>query len=539
MENFWDYSVWGFFNLLSVLMGSLLAANTLKRKIPWLRASLIPTSVLGGGVLLVLVGIYRLITGEDMFETAFFGYQGTANLELLTYHTLALGFIASSFKTSDGKITKQRSVEIFNTGVTTVATYLLQAVVGFGITMIAAKVIKGFFPAAGLLLPFGYGQGTGQALNYGGIFEADFGFEGGRSFGLTIAALGFLSASIGGVIHLNILRKKGLILSGDAKAKNLVSEHIQGDDEIPMQESMDKMTVQIALIAVSYAIAFGLMSFFGSLLPGMKSVIFGFNFLLGVLAATIVKLVINFLHKKDIIHREYINSFLMTRASNFAFDIMVVAGVAAIRLSVLESYWGIMLILGVVGLIVTYIYNYIVSKVLFNYGFLFYLTIALAIGVALFFKRTRTGLNLRAVGENPATADAAGIPVTRYKYLAACAGSGLVGVAGIFCTMEFKSGAWAIADVDSIEAFGWLAVALVIFALWKPVNLLWGSLVFGICYWAYMYLPQMLGITVSTNLAQMLPYIITIIVLIVSNLRKSRENQGPASLGMTYFREER
>lgn len=180
-----------------------------------------------------------------------------------------------------------------------------------------------------------------------------------------------------------------------------------------------------------------------------------------------------------------------------------------------------------------------VSKVLFNYGFLFYLTIALAIGVALFFKRTRTGLNLRAVGENPATADAAGIPVTRYKYLAACVGSGLVGVAGIFCTMEFKSGAWAIADVDSIEAFGWLAVALVIFALWKPVNLLWGSLVFGICYWAYMYLPQMLGITVSTNLAQMLPYIITIIVLIVSNLRKSRENQGPASLGMTYFREER
>ncbi len=181
----------------------------------------------------------------------------------------------------------------------------------------------------------------------------------------------------------------------------------------------------------------------------------------------------------------------------------------------------------------------IVSRVLFNYGFLFYLTIVLAIGVGMFFKRTRTGLNLRAVGENPATADAAGIPVTRYKYLAACLGSGLVGVAGIFCTMEFKSGAWAVADVDSIEAFGWLAVALVIFALWKPVNLLWGSLVFSICYWAYMYLPEMLGITVPTYLAQMLPYIITIVVLVISNLRKSRENQGPASLGMSYFREER
>ena len=180
-----------------------------------------------------------------------------------------------------------------------------------------------------------------------------------------------------------------------------------------------------------------------------------------------------------------------------------------------------------------------VSDVLFGYGFMYYLSIALAIGVAVFLNRTRTGLNLRAVGENPATADAAGISVTRYRYVAACIGSGLVGMAGIFCTMEFKSGAWAVADIDSIEAFGWLAVALVIFALWKPINLLWGSLVFSICYWAYMYLPDMLGITVSTDLAQMLPYVITILVLIIINLRKSRENQGPAALGLSYFREDR
>ena len=365
MINFWESSAWGGFHLVAVLLGSLLLGNMLKRSIPLLRVSLIPTSVLGGGILIIVAGIYKAITGDIMFDTEFFGGNGTASLELITYHALALGFIASTFKPSQGKLTKKRTEEIFNTGVTTVATYLLQGIFGMAITMIAALFIKDFFQGAGILLPFGYGQGTGQALNYGGIFEADFGFDGGRSFGLTIAALGFLSASIGGVIHLNILRKKGLILSGDAKAKNLISEHIQGDDEIPMQESMDKMTVQIALIAVSYALAFGLMTFFGKLLPGMKSVIFGFNFLLGVLAATIVKLVINFLHKKNIIHREYINSFLMTRASNFAFDIMVVAGVAAIRLSVLESYWGIMLILGVVGLVITYIYNYIVSKVLF------------------------------------------------------------------------------------------------------------------------------------------------------------------------------
>ena len=365
MENFWDYSVWGFFNLLSVLMGSLLAANTLKRKIPWLRASLIPTSVLGGGVLLVLVGIYRLITGEDMFETAFFGYQGTANLELLTYHTLALGFIASSFKTSDGKITKQRSVEIFNTGVTTVATYLLQAVVGFGITMIAAKVIKGFFPAAGLLLPFGYGQGTGQALNYGNIYEVDHGFVGGKSFGLTIAALGFLSASIGGVIHLNLLKRRGLILHGAKAEGEIRSEKIQAANEIPMQESIDKMTVQIALVAVAYMIAYLMMHGLGLLLPGMRSVIFGFNFLLGVLSGTIVKAVLNWLHKTRLMNREYINDFLMTRATNFFFDLMVVSGIAAIRLSALEQYWGIMLIIGLAGMAVTYAYNYYIAKTLF------------------------------------------------------------------------------------------------------------------------------------------------------------------------------
>ena len=127
---------------------------------------------------------------------------------MITYHALALGFIATTLKNSENKVTKQRSVEIFNTGVTTVATYLLQAVFGMGITIGLAFVVKEFFPAAGILLPFGYGQGTGQALNYGSIYESDYGFIGGKSFGLTIAALGFLSASIGGVIYLNIINLK-------------------------------------------------------------------------------------------------------------------------------------------------------------------------------------------------------------------------------------------------------------------------------------------------------------------------------------------
>jgi ESS family glutamate:Na+ symporter len=299
-----------------------------------------------------------------MFDTVLFDNAGTAYLEMITYHTLALGFIASTLKITNSHLNKQRTTEIVNTGITTVATYLIQGVVGLAITVIAALFISDFFSAAGMLLPFGFGQGTGQAMNYGNIYEIDYGFNGGKSFGLTVAAIGFLSASFGGVIHLNVMKKKGKIKISH-EAQELNSEKVEGNDEIPMQESLDKLTVQIAFIAGSYLIAYLLMHILGNLLPGMRAVIYGFNFLLGVLAATLVKATLNFLKKKKLIHREYTNDFLMTRTSNFFFDLMVVAGVAAIRLDILESYWGILLIMGVVGAISTYLYNRFVAKTLF------------------------------------------------------------------------------------------------------------------------------------------------------------------------------
>ena len=365
MENFWDYNVWGFFNLFAVLLLSLLAANMMKKNIPILQASLIPTSVLGGGILLMIAAVFKLTTGEQLFDTPFFGGNGLTVLEMLTYHTLALGFIASALKTSEGKLTKQRTVEIFNTGVATVSTYLLQAVLGFGITMIAAAtVMPDLFPASGVLLPFGYGQGTGQAMNYGGIYQNEYGFVGGKSFGLSVAALGFLSASIGGVIHLNLLRRRGLVTVAVNEGK-LQSEEIQADNEIPMQESIDKLTVQVALITAAYLLAYLMMFALGNLLPGMRSVIFGFNFLLGVLSATAIKLIINLLRRSGWMKKEYTNNFLLTRACNFFFDIMVVAGIAAIRLEALQQYWAILLVLGFVGLFSTYYYLRVVCKVLF------------------------------------------------------------------------------------------------------------------------------------------------------------------------------
>ncbi len=370
MENFWDSSVWGSFNLIAVLLIALLTANLLKRTFPFLQKSLIPTSVLGGLILLILSVIYKEITGENVFNTEFFNGNGLGELEVVTYHTLALGFIAQTLKTSDKKLTKERGVEIFNTGVTTVSTYLMQGVLGIGITiLIAAFILPDFFPAAGVLLPFGYGQGTGQAMNYGLMYEgleAGKNFVGGKNFGLTVAALGFLSASIGGVIYLNAMKRRGKIIESKLQDGELFASSVQSSNEIPMNGSIDKITVQVAFIALSYVITFGIMSGLGLLLPGMKLTIFGFNFLLGVLSATLVKGVLQFLNKRRVMKRQYTNNFLLTRISNFFFDLMVIAGIAAIQIDLIKQYWWILLLLGVVGLVSTYAYNRFVARKLFQ-----------------------------------------------------------------------------------------------------------------------------------------------------------------------------
>ncbi len=366
MNNFWDNNVWGGLLLISILLLAVITANSLKRMIKPLRDSLIPASVLGGIILLIFTYSYKLITGVEMFDTELFMGRGNDALEIITYHALALGFIAATFRTSQARLSKQRLTEIFNTGVTTVSTYLLQGILGIIISIITALLVPGFFKAAGMLLPFGYGQGTGQALNYGSIYENTFGFAGGKSFGLSIAAMGFLSASIGGVIYLNILKFKGLVVPKDGMSVSIQSEEIQGINEVPMQENMDKITIQFAFVTSAYMLTYLSMVFLGSLLPGMKAVIFGFNFLLGVVMATLLKSIIISLTRRQIIHRNYINDFLMTRISSLCFDIMVVAGIAAIRLHVLQSYWVVLLLMGVVGLLVTFAYNHLIADKLFH-----------------------------------------------------------------------------------------------------------------------------------------------------------------------------
>ncbi|MBR3836934.1 MAG: ABC transporter permease [Clostridia bacterium] len=175
-----------------------------------------------------------------------------------------------------------------------------------------------------------------------------------------------------------------------------------------------------------------------------------------------------------------------------------------------------------------------VGELLFSHDFLTYLAIAIALVASYVLNRTRVGLNLRAVGENPATADAAGIRVSKYKYVATCIGSAIAGLGGLQYVMAYASGVW------SNNAFGdrgWLAIALVIFALWKPSIAILGSFLFGALCNANNYI-QGLGAE-TQELFKMLPYVVTIIVLIITSMRKKREYQAPESLGLPYFREER
>ena len=188
------------------------------------------------------------------------------------------------------------------------------------------------------------------------------------------------------------------------------------------------------------------------------------------------------------------------------------------------------------------------SSIIFSHGWMVYLAVIMAFAASYFLTRTRTGLNLRSVGENPATADAAGINVTRYKYLAAVIGCAICGLGGLFYVMDYIQGTWA--NDSAIEALGWLAVALVIFTSWKPRNATWGAYLFGLCYWAYVYIPtnisrylamklKLQNVTYMQNLYKMLPYLVTIVVLCVVSRRRKLENQPPSSLGQSYGRQER
>lgn len=176
------------------------------------------------------------------------------------------------------------------------------------------------------------------------------------------------------------------------------------------------------------------------------------------------------------------------------------------------------------------------GKIFLSYGFLAYLAIIIAILASFILKKTRVGLHLRAVGEGPSTADAAGVNVTKYKYFATCIGSMIAGLGGLYYVMDYACGVWSN---NGFGDRGWLAIALVIFTIWRPATSIWSSILFGGLYILYLFLPTGMEHMEVAEIYKMIPYIVTLVVLIITSMRNKRENQPPAHLGLPYFREER
>ena len=387
--NFSEIGNWSFLIQIFYVVFALALANILRRKIGFLRKSLIPTAIIAGLIILVIKSFLKFVLGIDDSSTNGSAFLVNENImELITYHMLGLGFVAVALKKSPKK-EKNQTMTVIDSGAITVGGYLVQAVVGLGITTILYLVYRygttnlgwnknPIMWFSGLLLPLGFGQGTGQAGTWGSNYEnpdvvgLENVFEGGASYGLTIATIGFIVASLGGVIYLAYLRRKKLI------SKDVV-EHIEHNtldvyeakNEIPTTESVDKLTVQVILVFVVYAIAFMLM--FGIeklIIPhlgtfGTKTVsplIWGFNFLIGTLVASVSKAIINLLRKKGIMKREYASNYLLDRLGGFFFDIMIVAGTAAINLNDLTNTWGSIILITIVGTIATFIYVKVTTK---------------------------------------------------------------------------------------------------------------------------------------------------------------------------------
>lgn len=364
--NFWDNSVWSFIVVLAVLFGAMLIANALRRMIKGLRKSLIPASVIAGFLVLAAGAVWKKLTGSEMLDTI--------TLESLTYHGLGLGFVALALRTLDKQKGKNARRDIFNTATVVVNSYLVQAIVGLGITLVLYYAIRSF-AAAGMLLPMGFGQGPGQAYNWGNNF-AQKGFENGISFGLSVAACGFIAASVGGVIYLAYLRKTGKvqIIENAEEIERVNAEIYCGKNEIPVSESVDKLTVQFGLVFSAYAVSYLFMYAVHTLCSGIKfydntvcALMWGFNFIIGTAVAILFKSILNKLRDKGIVKRAYTNNFMLNRISGTMFDLMVVASIAAIDLSAFthKEFLLPLLLTCVIGAAVTFFYVKAVTKRLF------------------------------------------------------------------------------------------------------------------------------------------------------------------------------
>ena len=379
--NYWAFdfnqydSVWHILINIMFILVFIIFGNAIRRLVPFLRKAHIPSALIGGVLLLCFeliltrgCGIYNVIDKRLM--------------QIITYHALAIGFIASTLKIAK-KDQKSSFLDSVKNGAITGGTYMLQAGFGILVSLIffwcTMSSSNAFFYDAGSLLPLGFGQGPGNALTWDLKYtewsnEFGFNFDGNGSVGLTIASIGFIVASIVSVIYINVFKHKHQIKDQDITEERNVREFIDYD-EIEDSESVDKTSIQVGLVALAYGVAVGIMALFWCIQHwtgidpkkfDLVTLAFGFNFIWGVIAATLIKLVMKGLKKGKIIKKQYINNYQMDRISGFAFDMMILAGVASIDISDVKNYWLFILIVCVVGAVVTLIYVRLMTKICFK-----------------------------------------------------------------------------------------------------------------------------------------------------------------------------
>lgn len=356
--------------LLSLM---LLLGNLLRRKIKPLRLSLLPTAVIGG-----FAALFLRHKGWLPIDVKF--------LESLTYHMTGIGFIALGLRAparSERDSGKDAARDGINSGAFIVSNYLLQGIVGAVLMIILSWTLyPNLFAAGGLILPMGFGQGPGQAFNVGTMYEQSFGFKGGTAFGLAIATMGMLWASIGGIVYLNIFarRKRKSVDKKEQLIIDKVQEPMGDADEIPLTEAIDKFTIQLALVFIVYLLtflfAYGLtyvfnnLSFLEELGKTVIPLIWGFNFLIGSSLALLTRSVLAGLRKTKFMNRKYTNNYMLNRISGSAFDLMITASICAISISDLRTLWVPLLVITTVGGLVTLFYIRYVSKRIYRSYFL-------------------------------------------------------------------------------------------------------------------------------------------------------------------------
>lgn len=363
-QSTWDFTlnnydiVWAFLVQFGSLLLFLLLGNILRRKTPLFRKCLVPSALLGG-ILLLLVNMAGEQFGVMLFDNQL--------MQVITYHCLAIGFAAMSLKT-EKSTHKTNPAQVLEFGALQGGTYMLQAFVGLGITLILFLLTRQgenvISYVCGLILPLGFGQGPGNALswdiNYTNTPAAMF--AGNGSFGLGVASIGFVVASIFGILYINIHKKRGtLFVRKDGSYDEAIRIYEETRNEIPDNESVDKFTIQAGFVAVAYALAFVFMCFLGKLSAFTNSIAWGFNFLWASIAAMLIKAVVKKLQKVRLMSRGYINNYQMDRISGFAFDLMIVAGVSAIEINDIKNYILPIMIICIVGTVATYIYIRLVA----------------------------------------------------------------------------------------------------------------------------------------------------------------------------------